>query len=255
MTCWPDRRPLRCSACPCRCGTAARRTRPSASTWCVGAESSTGPATSCETTPSPPAAAQAAAAGAGLPAPGTSCPRVAQLPDAHPALTAAAVTDRLGVHHSTAQAALTPCRAERMADAMEQRALTAAQAAAALDYLASQTRRASVRAEASSADARPAPTSPRSYRPCTPAAGTPPTPRPPSTTPKTASASPPLSWTPPRRRPPPWCGSSATVGAPPVPVGTHWARAQHGPAGDGVRHLAGTIPDPADLVNALDSTS
>lgn len=51
-----------------------------------------------------------------------------------PALSAcgtAGVTDRLGVHRNTAQAALTALRAERMADVMEQRGLTAAQAAAA----------------------------------------------------------------------------------------------------------------------------
>ncbi|MFF9458646.1 hypothetical protein [Streptomyces flaveolus] len=68
--------------------------------------------------------------------------------EADPALTAAAVTDHLGVHRNTAQAALTALRAERMAVLMEQRALTAAQAAAALDYPVSQTRRASVRADA-----------------------------------------------------------------------------------------------------------
>ncbi|MEW2426177.1 hypothetical protein AB0911_37415 [Streptomyces nigra] len=61
---------------------------------------------------------------------------------------AAAAVNRLGVHRNTAQAALTQCRAQRMADVMEQRALSAAQAAAAFDYPASQTRRASVRAEA-----------------------------------------------------------------------------------------------------------
>ncbi|MFF7558264.1 hypothetical protein ACFZA9_35830 [Streptomyces olivaceus] len=74
--------------------------------------------------------------------------RVAQLLDADPALTAADVTDRLGVHRNTAQAALTALRAQRMADVMEQRALTALQAAAALGYPAGQTRRASGRAEA-----------------------------------------------------------------------------------------------------------
>ncbi len=74
--------------------------------------------------------------------------RVAQLLDADPALTAAATTDRLGVHRNTAQAALTQCRAQRLADVMEQCALTAAQAAAALGYPAGQTRRAGVRAEA-----------------------------------------------------------------------------------------------------------
>ncbi|WP_225638861.1 hypothetical protein [Streptomyces solaniscabiei] len=37
-----------------------------------------------------------------------------------PVLTAAGVADSLGVHRNTATAALTQCRAERMADVMEQ---------------------------------------------------------------------------------------------------------------------------------------
>ncbi|MEU1710099.1 hypothetical protein ABZ478_32825 [Streptomyces sp. NPDC005706] len=73
---------------------------------------------------------------------------VAQLLDDDPALTAAGVTDRLGVHPDTAQDALTQCRAERMAEVMEQRGGTAAEAAAALGYPAGLIRRASVRAEA-----------------------------------------------------------------------------------------------------------
>ncbi|MFK4123529.1 hypothetical protein [Streptomyces longwoodensis] len=88
-------------------------------------------------------------AGAGDQVPRDLLPaRVAQLLDADPALTAAGVTDQLGVHRNTAQAALTQCRAQRMADVMEQRGLTAAQAAAALGYPAGLTRRASTRAEA-----------------------------------------------------------------------------------------------------------
>ncbi|MEU5666491.1 DUF6292 family protein [Streptomyces longwoodensis] len=88
-------------------------------------------------------------AGAGDQVPRDLLPaRVAQLLDADPALTAAAVTEQLGVHRNTAQAALTQCRAERMADVMEQRGLTAAQATAALGYPVGLTRRASTRAEA-----------------------------------------------------------------------------------------------------------
>ncbi|MFF8939158.1 hypothetical protein ACF08O_31450 [Streptomyces paradoxus] len=55
--------------------------------------------------------------------------RVAQLLDDDPTLTAAGVAERLGVHRNTAQAALTALRAQRMADVMEQRGVTAAQAA------------------------------------------------------------------------------------------------------------------------------
>ncbi|MEU3298091.1 hypothetical protein ABZ722_38050 [Streptomyces longwoodensis] len=53
---------------------------------------------------------------------------------------------QLGVNRNTAQAALTQCRAEQMADVMEQRGITAAQAAAALGYPAGLTRSVSTRA-------------------------------------------------------------------------------------------------------------
>ncbi|MEW2426314.1 hypothetical protein AB0911_38400 [Streptomyces nigra] len=73
--------------------------------------------------------------------------RVALLLDADPTLTAAGVTDQLGVHRNTAQAALTALRAQRVADVMTQQGVSAAQAAAALGYPAALTRRASTRAE------------------------------------------------------------------------------------------------------------
>ncbi|WP_329460759.1 hypothetical protein [Streptomyces sp. NBC_01497] len=74
--------------------------------------------------------------------------RVAQLLDDDPHLTAAGVTDRLGVHRNTAQSALTQLRAERMADRMQERELNTAQAATDLGYPPGLTRRAAVRAEA-----------------------------------------------------------------------------------------------------------
>ncbi|MFC8876119.1 hypothetical protein [Streptomyces ardesiacus] len=183
--------------------------------------------------------------------------RVAQLLDQDPALTAADVTDRLGVHRNTAQAALTAVRAERMADVMDQHALTAAQAAAALGYPAGQTRRASVRAEAvlrgrqarpylaavaqslhargwSSTDAPPAVQHPEDDA-CVAA----------FVLDAPAAPAPALVWserhgwrTAPSRRHP--LGKGAAW---PLP-------------GDGVRHLAdGTTPAPADLINALDPTT
>ncbi|MGI5397860.1 DUF6292 family protein [Streptomyces sp. CA-251251] len=183
--------------------------------------------------------------------------RVAQLLDADPALTAAAVTDRLGVHRNTAQAALTECRAQRMADAMEQRALTAAQAAAALDYPASQTRRASVRAEAilRGRQARPYLTAvaqavhARGWS----STDTPPVVQHPEDDQCVATL---LLDTP--EAPAPalvWSERHGWRTAPsrrhPLGKGAAWP-----PPGDGVRHLAtGTTPTPADLVNALDSTS
>ncbi|WP_432091458.1 DUF6292 family protein [Streptomyces sp. NRRL F-5630] len=72
--------------------------------------------------------------------------RVEKLLDADPALTAARVTEALGVHRDTATAALLHCRASRMADLMERQGLTADQAADALGYPPSQVRRARVRA-------------------------------------------------------------------------------------------------------------
>ncbi|MFF4771052.1 hypothetical protein ACFY1V_31545 [Streptomyces sp. NPDC001255] len=74
--------------------------------------------------------------------------RVDELLDADPALTAARVTEALGVHRDTATAALLDRRAHRMADLMEHQDVTADQAAAALGYPAGQTRRARVLAAA-----------------------------------------------------------------------------------------------------------
>ncbi|QNP67955.1 hypothetical protein [Streptomyces genisteinicus] len=72
--------------------------------------------------------------------------RTAPLLNADPAVSAAAVTDTLGIHTHTAQNALTALRADRMATVMERDHVTAEQAANALGYPTSQTRRATVRA-------------------------------------------------------------------------------------------------------------
>ncbi|MEV5856937.1 DUF6292 family protein [Streptomyces anulatus] len=72
----------------------------------------------------------------------------AELLDADPAISAATVTEQLGVHRDTAQDALTRIRADRIADRMtDDPALTPGQAAAALGYPAAQVRRATARAE------------------------------------------------------------------------------------------------------------
>ncbi|MFF8675330.1 hypothetical protein [Streptomyces sp. NPDC015242] len=63
-------------------------------------------------------------------------------------LTVAGVTEQLGVHRDTAQAALTAPRAQRRVDVMEQQGVDAAQAAAALGYPAGLTRSAGTRAQA-----------------------------------------------------------------------------------------------------------
>ncbi|MFD9099416.1 hypothetical protein [Streptomyces collinus] len=181
---------------------------------------------------------------------------VAQLLEDDPALTAAAVTDHLGVHRNTAQAALTQCRAERMADVMEQRQVTAAQAAAALGYPAGLTRRASVRAAAVLRGRRA-----RSYLAAV------------------AQALHARGWTatdaPPAIQHPEddACVATLVLDAPTAPAPALVWSERHGwrtapsrrhplgrgaawpPPGDGVRHLAsGTTPTPADLVHALDST-
>ncbi|MEV4044238.1 hypothetical protein [Streptomyces sp. NPDC049744] len=183
--------------------------------------------------------------------------RVAHLLDADPALTAAAVTDRLGVHRNTAQAALTALRAERMADVMDQRALTAAQAAAALGYPAGQTRRASARAEAVLRG--------RQARPYLAAV---------------AQALRARGWsstdTPPPVQHPEddHCVAAFVLDAPAAPAPALVWSERHGwrtspsrrhplgkgaawpSPGDGVRHLAtGTTPAPADLIAALDPTT
>ncbi|TXS34834.1 hypothetical protein [Streptomyces sp. t39] len=72
--------------------------------------------------------------------------RTAPLLDADPAVSAAAVTEALGIHTTTAQDALTALRADRMATVMERDHVTAEQAAHTLGYPTSQTRRATVRA-------------------------------------------------------------------------------------------------------------
>jgi hypothetical protein len=182
--------------------------------------------------------------------------RVAQLLDDDPALTAAGVTDQLGVHRNTAQAALTQCRAERMADVMEQRGLTAAQAAAALGYPASLTRRAGTLAEAimRGRQARPylAAVTQALYARGWTTTDTPPAVQHPNgdecfaalvlDSPEAPAAA--LVWS--ERHG--W--RTSTSRRHPLGRGAAWP-----PPGPGVRHLAtGTIPDPGDLVNALDST-
>ncbi|MEV5162830.1 hypothetical protein [Streptomyces sp. NPDC053728] len=73
----------------------------------------------------------------------------AELLDADPTISAAAVTEALEVHRATAQAALLHLRADRMADLMDtDPSLTPDQAAMALGYPAAQVRRATVRAGA-----------------------------------------------------------------------------------------------------------
>ncbi|WP_404974743.1 DUF6292 family protein [[Kitasatospora] papulosa] len=73
----------------------------------------------------------------------------AELLDADPAISAARVTEELGVHRDTAQDALLRLRAERMAELMgKDAALTPEQSAAALGYPAGQVRRATVLAQA-----------------------------------------------------------------------------------------------------------
>ncbi|MGW3334105.1 DUF6292 family protein [Streptomyces rubiginosohelvolus] len=72
----------------------------------------------------------------------------AELLDADPTISAATVTERLGVHRDTAQQALTRLRADRIADHIEAHpTLTPAEAAAQLGYPAGQVRRATARAE------------------------------------------------------------------------------------------------------------
>ncbi|WP_461091825.1 DUF6292 family protein [Streptomyces incanus] len=182
--------------------------------------------------------------------------RVAQLLDTDPALTAAGVTDSLGVHRNTAQAALTQCRADRMADVMEQHGVTAAQAAAALGYPAGQTRRAGVRAAAilRGRQARPylAAVAQALHARGWMATDTPPTAQHPEddlcvaalTLDAPAAPAPALVWS--ERHG--W--RTATSRRHPLGRGAAWP-----PPGPGVRHLAtGATPAPADLVNALDST-
>ncbi len=73
---------------------------------------------------------------------------VAELLDADPTISAATVTERLGVHRNTGQEALTRLRADRIADHIEAHpTLTPAEAAAQLGYPAGQVRRATARAE------------------------------------------------------------------------------------------------------------
>ncbi|MEU1918374.1 DUF6292 family protein [Streptomyces massasporeus] len=197
-------------------------------------------------------------AGAGDQVPRDLLPaRVAQLLDDDPALTAAGVTDQLGVHRNTAQAALTALRAERMADVMEQRGVTATRAAAALGYPASLTRRAGIRAAAIVRG--------RQARPYLA---------------DVARALHARGWTttdtPPAVQHPDddECVAALVLDGPEAPAAALVWSERHGwrtapsrrhplgrgaawpPPGPGVRHLAtGITPDPADLVNALDSTS
>ncbi|MEU7738061.1 hypothetical protein AB0B51_34220 [Streptomyces griseus] len=74
--------------------------------------------------------------------------RVAKLLDADPTISAATLTERLGVHRNTGQDALTRLRADRIADHIQAHpTLTPAEAAAQLGYPALQARRATARAE------------------------------------------------------------------------------------------------------------
>nr|WSS73248.1 DUF6292 family protein [Streptomyces sp. NBC_01175] len=76
-------------------------------------------------------------------------PRTAPLLDADPTISAAPVTETLGVHRDTAQDALLRLRADRMAELMRtDPSLTPDQSAASLGYPAGQVRRAKVRAQA-----------------------------------------------------------------------------------------------------------
>ncbi|MFF3036422.1 DUF6292 family protein [Streptomyces rubiginosohelvolus] len=73
---------------------------------------------------------------------------VAELLDADPTISAATVTERLGVHRNTGQDALTRLRADRIADHIAAHpTLTPAEASAQLGYPAGQVRRATARAE------------------------------------------------------------------------------------------------------------
>lgn len=75
--------------------------------------------------------------------------RTKPLLDANPTISAATVTEELGVHRDTAQDALLRLRADRMADLMRtDPSLTPDQSAAALGYPPGQVRRAKVRAAA-----------------------------------------------------------------------------------------------------------
>ncbi|WP_329422708.1 DUF6292 family protein [Streptomyces sp. NBC_01693] len=76
-------------------------------------------------------------------------PLTAELLYADPTISAARVTEALGVHRDTAQDALLRLRADRMADLMHtDPSLTPDQAAATLGYPAAQVRRATLRAQA-----------------------------------------------------------------------------------------------------------
>ncbi|WP_229924232.1 DUF6292 family protein [Streptomyces capillispiralis] len=182
--------------------------------------------------------------------------RVAQLLDDDPTVTAAGVTDRFGVHRNTAQAALTALRAERMADVMEQRGVTAAQAAAELGYPAGLTRRAGIRA-AAVLRGRQARTYLAEVARALHACGW-------TTTDTSPAVQHPENDE---------CVAVLVLDSPTAPAAVLVWSERHGwrtaasrrhplgrgaawpPPGPGVRHLAtGTTPDPADLVKALDST-
>ncbi|MDT0432910.1 hypothetical protein [Streptomyces salyersiae] len=100
--------------------------------------------------PRTPAAPSGRPRGAGDPVPQDQLlEHTAPLLDADPTISAARVTDALGVHRDTAQTALLRLRADRIADLMGVDAsLTAQQAARALGYPAAQVRRATAHAEA-----------------------------------------------------------------------------------------------------------
>ncbi|WP_329324636.1 DUF6292 family protein [Streptomyces luteogriseus] len=181
---------------------------------------------------------------------------VAQLLDDDPALTAAGVTEQLGVHRNTAQAALTALRAQRMADVMEQRGVQAAQAAA-LGYPAGLTRRAGILAEATVRGRQARPYLADVARALHARGWT--------TTDTSPTVQHPEGDT---------CFAALVLDSPTAPAAALVWSERHGwrtstsrrhplgrgaawpPPGPNVRHLAtGTTPDPADLVKALKPTS
>ncbi|MEU6472519.1 hypothetical protein ABZ927_37915 [Streptomyces massasporeus] len=130
---------------------------------------------------------------------------------------------------NTAQAALTALRAERSADVMEQRAVTATQAAAALGYPAGLTRRASIRAAAivRGRQARPHLTD---VAQALHARGWTTTDTPPIVLhPEDDECVSALVLDSPTAPAGPWCGPSGTAGAPRAPAVTRSAGAQPGP--------------------------
>ncbi|MFE7385815.1 hypothetical protein ACFU9F_36290 [Streptomyces zhihengii] len=184
--------------------------------------------------------------------------RTAPLPPADPAVSAvsaAAVTEALGIHTTTAQDALTALRADRMATVME-RDVTAEQAAHALGYPTSQTRRATVRA-ATVLRGRTRCPPPRRHRPGAPRPGLDQTPVAPTVQRVGGEA----------------CVAAVILDGPTAPAPALVWDERHGwrtavsrrhpigpggawpPPGDGIRHLAtGPTPTPSDLITTALTT-